>query len=236
MRRVFRDGALALGGALGWEVLRRRVRPRPRYRPQERPPYREFPHRVLVAGGGFAGYSAAMELCRLTRGRDDVGVMVLSRENYFTFWPMLPGVISNDVDARNLAQPLRRALIRAGASFRRAQLEGVDPERGVVRADGVEIPYDHLVLALGGEPAYFGIPGVEEHCISLRSIADAEKIRNRVIERYEEATLARGEVPDSRLSFVVIGGGATGVETVAALHELVHGALAETTPTFTPAG
>ncbi|WP_041328130.1 NAD(P)/FAD-dependent oxidoreductase [Rubrobacter xylanophilus] len=234
MRRVFRDGALALGGALGWEVLRRRVRPRPRYRPQERPPYREFPHRVLVAGGGFAGYSAAMELCRLTRGRDDVGVMVLSRENYFTFWPMLPGVISNDVDARNLAQPLRRALIRAGASFRRAQLEGVDPERGVVRADGVEIPYDHLVLALGGEPAYFGIPGVEEHCISLRGIADAEKIRNRVIERYEEATLARGEVPDSRLSFVVIGGGATGVETVAALHELVHGALAEDYPNLHP--
>jgi NADH dehydrogenase FAD-containing subunit len=73
-----------------------------------------------------------------------------------------------------------------------------------------EFPYDHLVLALGAEPAYFGIPGVEDHAISIKGISAAEAIRNRVIERYEETTLARGDVPDSRLTFVVIGGGATG--------------------------
>ena len=75
------------------------------------------------------------------------------------------------------------------------------------------VPYDHLIVALGGEPAYFGIPGVEKYAISMTGIGTAEKIRNRVIERYEETTLARGDVPASKLTFVIIGGGATGVET-----------------------
>src|SRR3712207_9403826 len=76
-------------------------------------------------------------------------------------------------------------------------------------------PYTTLfrsILALGAEPAYFGIPGVEEHCISIRGIDAGERICNRVIERYEETTL-EGDVPDSKLTFVVIGGGATGVRS-----------------------
>ena len=85
-----------------------------------------LPEPVLVVGGGFAGYKAAETLCKLTRHRDDVGVMLVSRENYFTFWPMLAGVISSDVQTHNVAQPLRRALIRLGASFRRATLDTVD--------------------------------------------------------------------------------------------------------------
>ena len=99
---------------------------------------------MLVVGGGFAGYNAVARLCRLTRERDDVGVMLISRENYFTFWPMLASVIGGDVETHNVAQPLRRTLIRLGASFRRADLESVDPERQVVKAADREFPYDHL--------------------------------------------------------------------------------------------
>jgi NADH dehydrogenase len=132
---------------------------------------------------------------------------------------MVAGIISSDVETKNVAQPLRRALIQFGASFRRAELESVDFERKSVKASGgLEFPYDHLVLALGADPAFFGIPGVEEHCISMKSLVDAEHIRNRLIERYEEATLAREEasetngeeIPESKLTFVVIGGGSTG--------------------------
>ena len=236
MNRLLKGTLAVCGGAVAAETLRRAIRSgsRPRYEPWERRPYHEFPNRVLILGGGFAGYTAAKTLCRLTGGRDDVGVMLISRENFFTFWPMLAGSISSDIDTKNVAQPLRRALIREGASFRRAEVEGIDLQKQCVTADGREFPYEHLIVALGGEPAYFGIPGVEEYAISMTGIGTAEKIRNRVIERYEETTLADGDVPDSRLTFVIIGGGATGVETASELHELVHDVLAPDYPNIDP--
>jgi NADH:ubiquinone reductase (H+-translocating) len=233
MNRLLKGALAAGGGAAAAELARRALRSGRRYEPWERAPYRDFPKRVLIVGGGFAGYKAAETLCKLTRDRDDVGVMVVSRENYFTFWPMLASVISSDVQTQNVAQPLRRALIRLGASFRRAELDGVDPEKRIVTAGGREFPYEHLVLALGAEPAYFGIPGVEEHCISIRGIDAGERICNRVIERYEETTL-EGEVPESRLTFVVIGGGATGVEVASELHSLVHDLLVPDYPNIDP--
>ena len=230
-------GVLAAGGgAVGVEVLRRALfsGARRRYEPWERLPYKDFPNRVLIVGGGFAGYKAAQTLCELARDRDDVGVMLISRENYFTFWPMLASVIGGDVATQNVAQPLRRTLIRLGASFRRAPLDSVDLERQCVLAGGKEFPYEHLVLSLGAEPAYFGIPGVEEHCISIRGIGAGEAIVDRVIERYEEVTLAGGEVPDSKLTFMVIGGGATGVEVASELHSLVRDLLVPDYPNINP--
>jgi NADH:ubiquinone reductase (H+-translocating) len=236
MNRILKTALAVGGGAAAAEGLRRALwpAPKPRYEPWERPPFRDFPNRVLILGGGFAGYTAAKTLCKLTRHRDDVGVMLISRENYFTFWPMLPGVVSSDIDTKNVAQPLRRALIRLGASFRRAEIESIDLEKQCVKAGNREFSYHHLIVALGGEPAYFGIQGVEEHAISMRGIGTAEAIRNRVIERYEETTLSRGDVPDSKLTFVVIGGGATGVEVASELHELVHAILPPDYPNINP--
>ncbi|HEX2742252.1 MAG TPA: NAD(P)/FAD-dependent oxidoreductase [Rubrobacter sp.] len=236
MNGLLKGALAACGGAVGAELVRRAVFSgvHPRYEPWERAPFTDFPNKVLILGGGFAGYTAAKQLCKRTRNRDDVGVMVISRENFFTFWPMLAGCISSDIDTKNVAQPLRRALIRDGASFRRADVESVDLDRQCVTADGREFPYDHLIVALGAEPAYFGIPGVQEHAISMKGIGTAEKIRNRVIERYEETTLAHGDVPDSKLTFVIIGGGATGVETASELHELIHGVIAPDYPNINP--
>ncbi|MDP8939612.1 MAG: FAD-dependent oxidoreductase, partial [Actinomycetota bacterium] len=232
MNKLLKRGLAVGGGAVAFEMLRRILtfKPDPRYEPWERPPYREFEKKVLILGGGFGGYTAAKTLCKLTRDRDDLGVMLISRENYFTFWPMLAGVISNDIQIHNVAQPLRRSLIDQGASFRRAEVEDIDFERQVVKVTGKtaeeveepydqettderEIPYDQLIIALGGEPAYFGIPGVEEHAISMKNIQTTKRIQSRVIERFEQATLARGNEPQSKLTFVIIGGGATGVET-----------------------
>jgi NADH:ubiquinone reductase (H+-translocating) len=226
---------LAVGGAVAAVgALRRVLEPRPRYAPWEKPPYGEFPNRVLVLGGGFGGYTAAHTLCNLTRNRDDIGVMVISRENFFTFWPMVPGVIGSNVDIGNIAQALRRPLIRAGASFRRAELRDIDFENRCVVADGREFPYDHLLLALGGQPNFFGIPGVEEYSLTMRGLGDALRIRDRVIERFEETTLAHGKVSESALTFVVIGGGATGVEVASEIHALVHEALAPDYPNIDP--
>jgi NADH:ubiquinone reductase (H+-translocating) len=224
--------SLVVGGTLAAaSILRRILKARTRYPPWESSPYGGLPHQVLIVGGGFAGYMAAKNICDLTEGRDDVGVLVVSKENYFTFWPMVPGIIGSEVDIGNVAQPLRRPLIKAGASFRRADLKGVDFARRIVIADsGKEFPYDQLVLALGSQPNFFDVPGVKEHSLALGGLADALRIRNRVIERFEEVTLAPRELPDPRLTFVVIGGGATGVETAAEIHALVHEALAPDFP------
>ena len=229
-------GGLALGGVvLGLGALRRALNPTPRYASWEKPPYSEFEKKVLVVGGGFGGYTVATDLCKMTQGRDDVGVLVIARDNYFTFWPMVPGIVSSDIDARNVAQPLRRALILAGASFRRATIEGIDAERKVARAEGgIEFPYDQLIISLGGMPNFFGIPGVEEHSMTMRGVEDAERVRNRVIERFEEVSLIRDEVPESKLTFVVIGGGATGVEVASEIHSLVHENLAPDYPNIDP--
>ena len=229
-------GGLALGGlAVGLGTLRRALNPSPRYAPWEKPPYGDFENKVLILGGGFGGYTAARDLCDLIKNRDDVGVLVLAKNNFFTFWPMVPGIVSSDIDARNVAQPLRRALITAGASFRRAEGKKLDLEKNVVVADGgIEFPYDHIVISLGGLPNFFGIPGVEEHSLTMRGVEDAERIRNRVIERFEEVSLIRGEVPESKLTFVVIGGGATGVEVASEIHTLVHENLAPDYPNIDP--
>src|ERR671916_457166 len=229
-------GGLALGGlVLGLGVLRRALNPTPRYAPWEKPPYSEFENKVLVVGGGFGGYTAATDLCKLIGKRDDVGVLVIARDNFFTFWPMVPGIVSSDIDARNVAQPLRRALILAGASFRRAKVKGIDTNKKVVEADGgLEFPYDQLIISLGGQPNFFGIPGVEEHSMTMRGVEDAVRVRNRVIERFEEVSLIRDEVPESKLTFVVIGGGATGVEVASEIHTLVHENLAPDYPNIDP--
>src|SRR5829696_1205056 len=232
----FVKGGLALGGlVLGLGVLRRALNPTPRYAPWEKPPYNEFEKKVLVLGGGFGGYTVATDLCKLIGKRDDVGVLVIARDNFFTFWPMVPGIVSSDIDARNVAQPLRRALILAGASFRRAKVKGIDTEKKVVEADGgLEFPYDQLIISLGGQPNFFGIPGVEEHSMTMRGVEDAVRLRNRVIERFEEVSLIRDEVPESKLTFVVIGGGATGVEVASEIHTLVHENLAPDYPNIDP--
>ncbi|MDQ3966443.1 MAG: FAD-dependent oxidoreductase, partial [Actinomycetota bacterium] len=230
MNKLLKIG-LALGGAaVAARALQKALEPQPRYAPWEKPPYRDFPHKVLVVGGGFAGFTAAKTFCGLIEDRDDVGVMVIDKENFFTFWPMVPGVVGSDVDVTNVAQALRRALIWAGASFRRAELKGVDFEGRHVFADDQQFPYDHLVLALGGQPNFFGIPGVEEHSLTMKGLGDALRIRDRAIERFEEVTLMDGEIPESKLTFVVIGAGATGVETASEIHALIHEALAPDYP------
>src|SRR5215212_8157797 len=118
-------GGVALGGRLfRLRALRRALNPTPRYASWEKPPYNEFEKKVLVLGGGFGGYTAATDICDALKNRDDVGVLVIARNNFFTFWPMVPGIVSSDIDARNVAQPLRRALILAGASYRRAVVTG----------------------------------------------------------------------------------------------------------------
>ncbi|MBI3450553.1 MAG: NAD(P)/FAD-dependent oxidoreductase [Acidobacteria bacterium] len=189
--------------------------------------------RVVVLGGGFAGVYAAMELERAL-GRDaSVEITLVNRENFFLFTPMLHEVAASDLDLTHIVNPIRKLLTRA--SFFHGRVLSIDLEgREVQVSHGPEateqhphtLPFDHLVLALGGVTNFYGLPGLEERALTMKSLGDAIALRNRLIENLEEADFEC--CPDVRrrmMTFVVAGGGFAGVETVAAINDFVRDAL-----------
>src|SRR5829696_4061119 len=128
--------------------------------------YSEAPTKVLVVGGGFGGLAAAEGLAWALSGSQEVGVGLLDRHNYTSFWPMAPSAISGNIEVRHAAYPLRRVLRPVGVEFLQAEVEGVDLENRNVRTDGGDFPYDYLILAPGSRTAFFG-SGADEHGFDL---------------------------------------------------------------------
>ena len=176
--------------------------------------------RIVVLGGGFGGVTTARHLERLLRGLTEVEISLVSRENFFVLTPLLFEACSGRLELRHCAQPIRAALRRA--RFVEATIERVDVQRQIVRAvapEGgtYELPYDHLVVALGASTNEQLIPG-SSNAFTFKTMADALVLRNHVIERFERADAA----PDSAtrrscLTIVVIGGGLVGVELLGEL-------------------
>ncbi len=186
--------------------------------------------RVLILGGGFGGVYAAMRLEKLLARRDDLEVTLLSRENYFPFTPMLPEVAAGELELSAIINPLRR-LLKQVKSFV-GVIEAIDLEARRVTVshafDGHnhELPYDQLILALGSDTNFFGLPGVEDCCLTVRSLGDAVTIRNQLITHLEEANAecAAGE-RQPLLTFIVAGGGFAGVETIGGINDFVREAI-----------
>ncbi len=176
--------------------------------------------RVVVIGGGVGGLAAARHLDRLFRGRRDVEVVLISRDNFFLLSPLLFEACSGVLELRHCAQPIRPCLRHA--RFIEATVEGVDVSRRVVHAVAAEggiheLAFDHLVVALGGSTNQSLIPG-SEHARTFKTVADALLLRNHLIERFERADVETN--PRRRqqlLSIVVIGGGLVGVELLGEL-------------------
>jgi NADH:ubiquinone reductase (H+-translocating) len=187
-----------------------------------------WPHRVLILGGGFAGVETARHLEKLTRRRDDVEVWLVSRENFSLFTPLLPEVCSGNLEARHCVTALRAQLRRPSSWAVTAEVERIDLDGGqvtVVGGDGDlhRLNFDTLVLALGGETATFGIKGITEYTVGMKTLADAFALRNRIIEMLERADLEQD--PDERralLTFVVGGAGFSGVETAGEIEDFVR--------------
>jgi NADH dehydrogenase len=176
--------------------------------------------RVVILGGGFGGVSAARHLERVLRRRTDVEITLVSRENFFVLTPLLFEACSGRLELRHCAQPIRAALRRA--RFIEATVQSVDVQRQVVRAVAAEngtydLPYDHLVVALGASTNDALIPG-SSNALTFKTMADALVLRNQLIECFERADAA-GDTPHRRacLTVVVIGGGLVGVELVGEL-------------------
>ncbi len=187
-------------------------------------------HRVVILGGGFGGVAAACKLTHLARHRRDVHVEVLSSENYFVFQPLLPEVAAAGVNPNHIVNPIRDLLPRA--HFRWCTIEGVDTERKVVRVtqgegrEIVEVPYDHLVFALGKISDVSSMPGVREHGLAMKDLGDAFRLRNHVLRCLELADIATDPAEkQALLTFVVAGGGFSGIETIGELSEMLRRCL-----------
>jgi len=189
------------------------------------------PH-IVVVGGGFGGLAVIRRLARARRrGRLDARVTLIDRHNHHTFQPLLYQIATAGLQPQDVGISLRAILRREQVDIRLGEVASVDHEGGrVVLADGATIAYDHLVLAAGAITEDFGVPGVAEHAYGLKSLAEATMLRNAVLQRFEEASAAlhdpasAGEpvtVDDGTLSFVIAGGGPTGVELAGSLAELV---------------
>jgi NADH dehydrogenase len=187
-----------------------------------------WPHRVLILGGGFAGVMTAQALERILRRRTDVEVWLVSRENFMLFTPLLPEVCSGVLEPRHVVSPLRGMLRRPSSWCITADVDAIDLDGQVVTVIGGDgdphrLHYDTLVLALGGITHTFGIPGIEEHAVGMKTLADAFSLRNRMIEILERADLE--DDPDEKqaqLTFVVGGGGFSGVETAGEVEDFLR--------------
>ena len=181
------------------------------------------PH-VVIVGAGFGGISAAMALAGAP-----VEVTIVDRHNFHTFSPLLYQVATAGLAPDDIAPNLRGIVQRApNVEARMTTVHGVDIDRREVLVDGdVTIPYDVLVLAAGAVTSDFGVPGVTEHAIPLKTVADATHLRSTVLRRFEEANADPALIDDGSLTFVVAGGGPTGVELSGALAELIAKVLAK---------
>lgn len=184
------------------------------------------PPHIVVIGGGFGGLAVIRRLARARRrGRIDARVTLIDRRNHHTFQPLLYQIATAGLQTQDVGISLRAILRREKVEIRLGEVTAIDPAERVVRlGDGTDVPYDQLVLAAGAITEDFGVPGVAEHAFGLKSLAEATLLRNAVLQRFEEASGAPAgpdAVDDGTLSFVIAGGGPTGVELAGSLAELV---------------
>lgn len=185
-------------------------------------------HRVLILGGGFAGVTTAQALEKRLGARRDVEIWLVSSDNFLLFTPLLPEVCSGILEPRHVVAPLRGMVRRTSTWCVTADVQQIDLAEGRVVVMGGDrhphrLAYDTVVLALGGVTHTFGIPGVDEHAMGMKTLADAFSLRNRVVEMLERAEIEEDPAArQAQLTFVVGGGGASGVETVGELEGFVR--------------
>ena len=185
------------------------------------------PKRVLILGGGFGGVYTAMALEKLFRKDPGIEIGLISDENYMVFQPMMPEVISGSIGILDTIAPIRRLCPNTNVYTR--EVESVDLENKVVttssgfRPRPYQLRYDHLVIALGNITSFSGQPGLAEHALPFKYLGDALGLRNHVIHALEEADIEEDpELRQALLTFVVAGGGFSGVEAVAEINDFVR--------------
>lgn len=178
------------------------------------------PH-IVIAGAGFGGMYVAKQLVPYVKS-GEISVTLVNRTNYFLFTPLLHEVATGGLSPMSVAEPLRGIFEDTGVQIYQGEVASIDAAKKSIHVGSCDIPYDYLVVATGAETNYYNIPGAETYGMALKNLKDAVSIRDRIIDAFESAVLAhsKGET-SSALNFVVVGGGATGVETAAELAEFI---------------
>ncbi|WP_374471722.1 NAD(P)/FAD-dependent oxidoreductase [Phenylobacterium sp.] len=181
------------------------------------------PTQVVIVGGGFGGLEAAKALHDAP-----VEVTLIDRQNHHCFQPLLYQVATATLSPADVAWPIRGILSRQkNVRVVMANVTGIDADARLVRTNSGDFPYDHLVLATGATHAYFGHDEWAPSAPGLKRIEDATEIRRRILTAFERAELATDAAERERLTtFVVVGGGPTGVEMAGAISDMAHEALA----------
>ena len=183
--------------------------------------------RVVILGGGFAGVGAAMKL------KDaDADVVLIDKHDYHTFQPLLYQCASGLLETTAVGHALRDLVHgQDNATIHQATVTAVDLDAREVRFSDMEpLTYDYLVFGLGAEVNFFGTDGAAEHAFPMYTLPDAMRLRNHILERWEAADRDPGLVDDGALNIVVVGGGATGIESAGALAELYRANFAKDYP------
>jgi NADH dehydrogenase len=177
------------------------------------------PPHVVIVGAGFAGVACAKAL-----GKHDVAVTLIDKNTYHQFQPLLYQVATAQLAGGDIMRPVRGLFRKVpSVAVKQAEVTAVDAAiRTVTTADGVTFGGTHLVLAMGTKPNFFGVPGAAEHAFPLYSADDAIALRNRILRLFEDADLDPSHLDQGALNFVIVGAGATGVETAGSLADLIR--------------
>jgi NADH dehydrogenase len=190
---------------------------------------------IVVLGAGFGGLNTVSTLLHRLPPESGWRITLVDRHNYFLFTPLLYHAATGLVDPSNVLFPVRSLSQAENFDFREATVQDIDLRRQVVHLDDGQLSYDYLVLALGSVTNFFGQEAELRDALTLKTTADAITVRNRLIDAFERADVATD--PEERrrcLTFVVVGGGATGIELAGAIQGLIRGTLARQYPHIKP--
>lgn len=186
--------------------------------------------KIVILGGGFAGCFTAKYLEKKLKKHPEIEISLINHENYFVFQPLLPEVVAGSISFNQILNPIRRLLPET--NFYASDVESIDLDKKHVTITvgkgrhHRQLEYDHLVVALGTIVNLSALPGMAEHSIPMKNLGDAFYLRNHVIGCLEEADFEPDpELKAALCTFVVVGGGFSGVETIAELQEMVHKVL-----------
>ncbi len=181
--------------------------------------------RIVILGGGFAGVECAKQLQKHARKNSDIEITLVSEDNFLLFTPMLPQVASGSIQTRNIVMPIRIIIKRA--NFYEGRVKDINPTSKKIRLwgtpekPGMTLEYDYLVVALGSETDFFGMSDLENNAYRMKTLNDAVEVRNRVVDMLEQADHESNEIKQSLLTFVVVGGGFSGIETAGEVHDFL---------------